>query len=198
MKKTIMILVLCMYHYFCSAQNINIQTISENEYHSLRNEYVALALDTLLFVKEESDYISLPLDNDGSLEFRNNSSENYIDEYIKFKYLGFLDHFNVYVLKVIRFSNEETWFVDKSNGDIVKTLSYYCASNQYIISYDLPDSDRYNGMEIFCWTEDGLQKTDSLKPDWFVKNIFCLCENIFVVEALTFNSEDLFFKIILQ
>ena len=179
-------------------QNINIQTISENEYHSLRNKYVALALDTLLFVKEESDYISLPLDNDGSLEFRNNSSENYVDEYIKFKYLGFLDHFNVYVLKVIRFSNEETWFVDKSNGDIVKTLSHYCASNQYIISYDLPDSDRYNGMEIFCWTEDGLQKTDSLKPDWFVKNIFCLCENIFVVEALTFNSEDLFLKINIQ
>ena len=69
MKKTIMILVLCMYHYFCCAQNINIQTISENEYHSLRNKYVALALDTLLFVKEESDYISLPLDNDGSLGF---------------------------------------------------------------------------------------------------------------------------------
>ena len=98
----------------------------------------------------------------------------------------------------MRVSSEETWFVNESNSNIIKALPGYCASNQHIVSYDMPDSDRYNGIEIFRWSENGLQKTDSLKPNWFVKNIFCLCENIFVVEALTFNSEDLFLKIVLQ
>lgn len=186
------------YTHFKNNEPINIQTISENEYHSLRKQYIDLSLDTLSLVKERNDSVYLPLDNGSCLELRNNTSENHIDDYIKYNYLGFLDHFNVYVLKVIRFSNEETWFVNKSNSNIIKTLPYYCASNQHIVSYDMPDSDRYNGIEIFRWSENGLQKTDSLKPNWFVKNIFCLCENIFVVEALTFNSEDLFLKIVLQ
>ena len=51
--------------------------------------------------------------------------------------------FNVYVIGVTKFTHNETWFIDKSNGNIVKALRFYCFSDKYIILYDMPESDRY-------------------------------------------------------
>ena len=51
--------------------------------------------------------------------------------------------FNVYVIDVTKFTHNETWFIGESNGNIVKALRFYCFSDKYIISYDMPESDRY-------------------------------------------------------
>ena len=105
------------------AQNINIQTITENEYHLLKEQQIDIALDTSLSIKEENNFIYIPLDN-GVLPLINDTLEDHLADLIIHKCLGFSDDLNVYVLDVTKFTHNETWFIDKSNGNIVKPCDF--------------------------------------------------------------------------
>lgn len=197
MKKVIVILIMSLCYSLGFAQNINIQTITENEYHLLKDQQIDNALDTLLSIKEENDFIYIPLDN-GFLTLMNDTLEEHLADLIIHKCLGFSDAFNVYVMDVTKFTHNETWFIDKSNGNIVKALRFYCCSDKYIVSYDIPECDRYVGVNIYRKTKNGLEKMYCIKPDWFIENMFCIGENVFVAEARTLSiTENLFFKIVL-
>ncbi|MBE6336531.1 MAG: hypothetical protein E7066_07655 [Lentimicrobiaceae bacterium] len=63
MKRVIVILIMSLCYSLGFAQNINIQTITENEYHLLKEQQIDNALDTLLSINEENDFIYIPLDN---------------------------------------------------------------------------------------------------------------------------------------
>lgn len=56
MKKVIIILIMSLCHSLGFAQNINIQTITENEYHLLKEQQIDIALDTSLSIKEENNF----------------------------------------------------------------------------------------------------------------------------------------------
>ena len=174
-----------------------LQSIAENEYQSLLNQRIDILISKSQPINEENEYLNFPLEKNGLLKLKNDTAQKYIADYLLFEYLGFLDIFNVYVLNVTTFSDNQIWFINKANGNITKTLRFYNLSNRYIISYDLPECDRYDGIEIFCNRKKGLQKIDAFKPNWVIDDLFSLNEDIFIVKAHPINDSEksLFFKI---
>ena len=106
MKRVIVILIMSLCYSLGFAQNINIQTITENEYHLLKEQQIDNALDTLLSIKEENDFIYIPLDN-GFLTLMNDTLEEHLADLIIHKCLGFSDAFNVYVMDVTKFTHND-------------------------------------------------------------------------------------------
>ncbi len=193
----IIVLFLFLYSNICFSQNTyKIEEIAEDEYLSLKLQFINIQLDTSLELIEDNNSICLPLEDNSLLNLENDTVEGHMADYLLFKYLGFLANFNVYVLDVTMFSDNQIWFINKTNGNITKTLRFYTLSNKYIVSYDLPDCDRYHGIEILCNTKKGLQKTDAFTPKWVIDDLFSTNEDIFIIKAhpIINHDQSLFFR----
>lgn len=193
----IIVLIFFLYSNICFAQNsYKLEKIAEIEYLLLKPQSINIHLNKSLKLRENSNSICLPLEDNSLLELKNDTSELHIADYLLFEYLGFLNHFNAYVLYVTTFLDNQIWFINKTNGNITKTLRFYILSNKYIVSYDLPDCDRYYGIEILCNTKKGLQKIDAFTPEWVIDDLFGTNEDIFIIKAhpIINHNQSLFFR----
>lgn len=197
MKQHILILIFSISLSSCSAQNNNlrlcqIEEIKEIDY---KNGSDNILVDRNSITKENSRIV-LPIDSSKNLILKDTLVEEESPDMEQYDYLGYAPSNNNYVVKVTYLLEDEIWFIDKSNGTINKGLSYFSISQQgTIATYNMPESDRYDGIQIFKLINGNRKELCSVKDrDWFPENIVWKNENEIFMKAL-FEGKTKYLKL---
>lgn len=102
-------------------------------------------------------------------------------------------YYNIYIFKISDYNSEELWLYNVNNKTYLRILSNVIFSlNGFILSYDVPSSDKYEGVEIYKIKDGGYEQILKLKnKEWFPVRIYWLdTENVIIKARYFENSLD--------
>lgn len=174
MKQIIFIIVINLFLTSCSAQK-NINKVCQPEIIEsidfIENSTNSFIDDSK--IKKERNKILLPIDNGKDLILKDTLVEEESPDMEQYDFIGFIASNSNYVIHVTYLLDDEIWFIDKSNGKINKGLSYFSVSESgTIATYNKPQSDRYDGVQVFKLINGKRIALCSIKDkEWFPETI---------------------------
>ncbi|MBR1627032.1 MAG: hypothetical protein IJ681_07795 [Bacteroidales bacterium] len=151
-----------------SAQKeFSFKQITEKEFLRAKKhqQYHDYTIDTTVNVSVSDTLIIFPLDNGKTRELKLSydnlqlyrelktlsllDSSLGVDEYPSLEYLGFCKQLNAYMAREIDIPTSNVYLVRKDNGSAQQILDYLIYNDKYIISWDVPECDHYEGIKVF-------------------------------------------------
>lgn len=194
-------LVIC----FCNVQGHNenrskykIKRIKETEFLVLKSRNQNLVVD-IGSIKKEKMIISLPIKNGKVVILKDTLTEEESPEMVEYNYMGELELLNVYIVEAVYINGSKLWLINKTNGKIAKMLRFLSATKKHVVTYDIPENDEYNGIEVFEKKNDKLIRLFTIKENWFPDEIVWNSNDSFIIKAKSFDNQlDLYFKVTLH
>ncbi|MFT5619350.1 MAG: hypothetical protein ACI85I_002593 [Arenicella sp.] len=171
-------------------EKLSSQSYSLDETKNLEKEkdLVARIGDSLIF----------KLANEKMTYLVNNVGEGVEDEYIKFQFLGNLQHSRQMVLNISFFEGGEYWMVDSSSGDTTRVFGYPVVSSDKTMmlvgSAGLEGGYIFNGFELYN-NSSPLTKICSIELyNWGPEEIRWIDNSSIIAKSTVFdkNAESLF------
>jgi hypothetical protein len=173
----------------CNAQkkiklSCDLTKVSEAEYKAIDN---IISIDTTNpQISKREEKIELLILNGNKIIFSDTLVKEEDPEMEKYDYLGFLPNINCFVIRATYLTDEELILVSKVNGAKQKLLRFVVpTNNDFILTYDIPNADHYNGIKIFkkSKNEKFLDICSVKEAEWFPEDIRVESLKSYIIKA---------------
>ena len=178
-----------------SKEKISIENVDSTEFKNVETKYDFFSIvDTTTHgIKiTKSGTIILPLRNSNNKKIISQftSSEDFIKKI--YKYIGFIKSIDCYLLSLETFESEYKILVKRNDGKIYRSKRFIVPSyNKIVVSYDMPENDRYTGVTLINVTKNSFDIVGEVKEkSWFPLSIVLNANNEIFIKAQSFDTND--------